>query len=215
MQRSEVVMASANIGIRKIAVAGVLSALVIVLGLTGLGFIPLPLGAMIILHIPVIIGAILEGPLVGLFVGFLFGVFSLVQSAIAATTPLDAAFVNPLISVLPRLFIGPGAWILYALISGELKRKRSSPGAAVPKAGASREIAAIVAASLAGSLVNTILVLSALGLFGILPWPVIFTVAVTNGPVEAAVAAVIILTIVLAWKRISRGGGKSRLSGGR
>jgi uncharacterized membrane protein len=205
-------------GIRKIAVAGVLSALVIVLGLTGLGFITLPLGAVTVLHVPVIIGAILEGPLVGLFIGLLFGLFSLVQSAIAAATPLDAAFVNPLISIGPRLFIGPAAWVLYALISGGLKKKGAAPGAEAPGVRApgapvSREIAAITAAALAGSLTNTVLVLSALGVFGLLPWPVIFTVAGTNGPVEAAVAAIIILTIVLAWKRIARGGGKSRLSG--
>jgi uncharacterized membrane protein len=210
-----------NVRIRKIAVAGVLSAVVIVLGLTGVGLIPLPLGAVTILHIPVIIGAILEGPWVGLFIGLLFGLFSLIQSAIAAAAPLDAAFVNPLISVVPRLFIGPAAWVLYTLISGELKRRRSSPGAALPGAEAHteistvkvpREIAAIITASVVGSLVNTILVLSALGLLGQVPWPVIFTVAVTNGPAEAATAAVIILAIVLAWKRIPRGGGKSRLS---
>jgi uncharacterized membrane protein len=190
---------------------------VIVLGLTGVGFIPLPLGAVTILHVPVIIGAVLEGPLAGLFIGLLFGLFSLIQSAIAAASPLDAAFVNPLISVLPRICIGPAAWVLYALISGELRRRRTIPGAAAPEAEVSRvkvsrEIAALITASIAGSLVNTCLVLSALGLSGQLPWPVIFTVAAANGPPEAAVAAVIVLAIVLAWKRIPRGGGKSRLS---
>jgi hypothetical protein len=109
------------------------------------------------------------------------------------------------------------AWVFYVVISGELRRRSVSPesafpGAVSPGVKVSREIAAIITASVAGSLINTVLVLSALGLLGQLPWPVIFTVALTNGPAEAAVAAVIILAVVLAWKRIPRRGGKSRLS---
>jgi uncharacterized membrane protein len=203
--------------VRKIAIAGALSAIVIVLGLTRLGFIVLPTVSLTILHVPVIIGAILEGPLVGLLIGFLFGLFSLIQSAIAATGAGDIAFVNPLISVLPRLFIGPAAWLLYTLVSGQ--KFKGEPEYA-PRI--YREIPAIVIAALIGSLVNTILVLSALSFFGFLPWdarleflpelPAPVAVAIANGPVEAAVAAVITLAVVSAWKHIPRGGGKSRLT---
>ncbi|HRU29430.1 MAG TPA: ECF transporter S component, partial [Treponema sp.] len=94
--------------VRKIAVAGVLSAIAIVLGVTRLGFIPWFSGASVtILQVPVIIGAVLEGPLVGFIIGLLFGLSSLLQAAIAPTGPVDVAFTNPLISVLPRLLIGP------------------------------------------------------------------------------------------------------------
>ena len=34
------------------------------------------------MHVPVIIGAVLEGPIVGLVIGFIFGLFSLIQAAI-------------------------------------------------------------------------------------------------------------------------------------
>lgn len=55
--------------VRQIAMIGMLSAISIFLGLTGLGFIPIPPVKATIMHIPVIIGAIVEGPIVGSLVG--------------------------------------------------------------------------------------------------------------------------------------------------
>ena len=190
--------------VKKIAGAGVLSAVVIVLGVTRLGLLPWFFGASVtIIHIPVIIGAVLEGPLVGAFIGLLFGLFSLLQAAVAPNGPVDAAFVNPLISVLPRLLIGPAAWGLYRLIRG----KNAAPG------GALRETVAVAAAAVGGSLVNTGLVLSGLGLFGFFPWPMIGAVALGNGPAEALVATLITLAVVSAYVRNDQSGtGRSRLS---
>ena len=73
---------------------------------------PLMSGANAI-HGVVIIGAILEGPVVGLGIGLIFGLFSMLQAAVAPTGVLDPLFVNPLLSVLPRLFIGPVAWLVW------------------------------------------------------------------------------------------------------
>jgi uncharacterized membrane protein len=99
---------------RKIVVAGVLSAITIILGITKWGFIPWFSGFSItIMPVPVIIGAILEGPIVGFVIGLIFGLFSLLQAAIAPNGPGDVIFTNPLISVLPRLFIGPIAWLVW------------------------------------------------------------------------------------------------------
>jgi uncharacterized membrane protein len=199
-------MASSNI--KKVATAGVLSAVVIVLGVTGLGFILLPIGAAItILQVPVIIGAILEGPVVGLFIGLLFGVFSIIQSALMAATPIDMAFVaHPYIAIVPRILIGPAAWLLYALISGNFSKGDS------PAHGVLFEFTAIVAAAAVGSLVNTALVLSGLGLLNILPWEVIIPVAITNGPLEAAGSAIITLIVIALWNRLPLGGGESKLT---
>lgn len=90
---------------RQIAIVGMLSAISIVLGASGVGFIPLPMAKATIMHIPVIIGAILEGPVVGMAAGLIFGIFSIVQNL---TNPslLSFAFLNPLVSVLPRMLIG-------------------------------------------------------------------------------------------------------------
>ncbi len=64
---------------RKIVITGVLSAVSIFLGITRLGFIPWLSGASLtIMQVPVILGAVLEGPIVGLAIGLVFG--SLVES---------------------------------------------------------------------------------------------------------------------------------------
>jgi Predicted membrane protein len=62
--------------VRHMAVTGMLGAISVVLGMTPLGFIPVGPTNATIMHIPVIIGAIVEGPIVGMLVGLIFGIFS-------------------------------------------------------------------------------------------------------------------------------------------
>ena len=91
--------------VRKLAIIGVLGAISAVLGMTPLGFIPVGPTRATIMHIPVIIGAIMEGPIVGGLVGLIFGLFSIFQ-AVTNPTPVSFVFYNPLVSVLPRVLIG-------------------------------------------------------------------------------------------------------------
>jgi uncharacterized membrane protein len=53
----------------------------------------------------------------GLFVGATFGILSLVQAAMSPTGALDPFFVNPLISVLPRMLIAVIAWGLWKALN--------------------------------------------------------------------------------------------------
>lgn len=169
---------------RKIVVTGVLSAISIFLGITRLGFIPWVTGASLtIMQVPVIIGAVLEGPVVGLAIGLIFGVFSLIQAAVAPTGPVDVWFTNPLLSVVPRLFIGPASWLIFFL----LKRWK---------------ILALVAAGAVGSLTNTALVLSAIGLLGFLPWAVLPAIFLGNGIAEAVASALLVVAVVSIWQQI-------------
>lgn len=98
---------------RKLVIASMLGAVTIVLGLTPLGFIPLGLLNATTMHIPVIIAAILEGPIVGAAVGLIFGVSSMVK---AFTMPMPTSFVfwNPLIAIVPRVLIGIVSYYIYA-----------------------------------------------------------------------------------------------------
>ena len=98
--------------VRKMAIIGVLSAISIMLSMTPLGFIPIGPTNATIMHIPVIIGAIVEGPLVGITVGFIFGATSLLR-ALTMPTITSFALVNPLVSVLPRILIGIVAYYVY------------------------------------------------------------------------------------------------------
>lgn len=188
--------------VRKIAVAGVLSAVAVVLGVTHLGLIPWFSGAAVtVLHVPVIIGALLEGPIVGLAIGLIFGLSSLMQAALAPTGPIDVAFVNPLVSVLPRLLIGPVSYLAYRSIRGRALGTSTL-----------RESVAIIAGGVVGSVTNTGLVLSMLGALGFIPWNVVATVAAANGIPEAVVAALIVFAVVSAWRRLPSGGGKAGIA---
>ncbi|MTI46512.1 ECF transporter S component [Sporosalibacterium faouarense] len=108
---------------RKMAIIGVLGGISMLLGLTPLGFIPVGPTNATIMHIPVIIGAIIEGPIVGAMVGLIFGIFSLIR-AFTAPTVISPVFYNPLVSILPRVLIGISAFYSYALFK-RLGRKTS------------------------------------------------------------------------------------------
>ncbi len=210
-----------NIPVKKIAVAGVLSAVEIVLGLTGVGLIMLPFGAAVtVLQVPAIIGAILEGPFVGFFIGLLFGIFTIIQSALVAATPIDMAFLSyPVIAIVPRMLIGPAAWLVYALITGGLKKDKQAQSAALDQDSSIdsarivkpvREYAGVILGAVTGSLTNTLLVLGGFGVFKIFPWAMIFPVAILNGPLEAAASVIITCAVIALWKGLS-GRGKSKL----
>lgn len=175
---------------RKIVITGVLSAISIFMGITRLGFIPWFSGASLtIMHIPVIIGAVLEGPVVGFTIGMIFGISSLIQAAVAPTGPTDVWFTNPLISILPRLFIGPISWLIFRLLK-------------------KWEIPALITAGIVGSLTNTILVLTVIGALGYLPWIAIPPIIISNGLLEAIAASILVVSVVSIWQQIERRGKK-------
>ncbi len=157
---------------RRIVVAGVLGAIAIVLGVTQWGFIPVPnvSGRATIMHIPAIIGAVLEGPVVGILAGGIFGVFSMLQD----TTGL---FTNPIISVVPRLLIGLMAWLAYRSLSK-----------------VNVDLAAAVA-GVVGTLTNTILVVGLLVAFGLIPAAAVPTI-IPQAIAELVIAAILTPLVV-------------------
>jgi len=169
---------------RKLVITALMAATAVVLGWTHIGFIPWFGGvSLTILHIPVVIAAIIAGPMSGLLVGLIFGVFSMIQAAVAPTGPTDVWFTNPLLAVLPRLLIGPAAWLAAQML-------KKWPVVSLGLAGA------------AGSLTNTGLVLGMIGILGYLPWPVLGGIAIANGFPEALVSAVITTAVVGAYWKI-------------
>ncbi len=173
-----------SLSTRTIVVSGLLAAIQILLGLTGLGFIPLPTGVnATILHIPAIIAGVLEGPIAGVAVGLIFGMFSFLR----ATNP---AFADPLVAIVPRLFPGLVAWLVFVAL------RRTNTVAAAAVAGA------------AGTLTNTVLVLTMAVTRGYFTPEFAWTVALTNAPGELIVAAIITAAVVVAVA----GGAKMRKS---
>ncbi len=172
---------------RGIVISAVLAAIAIFLGATRLGFIPMPTGiAATIMHVPAIIGGILEGPVVGGIIGTIFGLYSFFY----ATVPM---FKDPIVAIVPRIFIGIfAAWTYTAL-------RRSG------------ETAAITVAAIVGTATNTVLVLGFGVLRHYLPMKVAATVAVAHGIPEIIVAVIISLAVLLGWKRVQRPEARARV----
>ena len=144
-----------NDRIRQMVIAAMLSAIVAVLTFTPIGMIPLPppLPSATTVHIPVLLAALVEGPVVGLIVGAVFGVCSLVRAWETGVAGLTLFFRDPRISVLPRLLvplIAFGAWWLWRKC---VKNNRVADhiGAAV--------------ASVIGTIANTVLCLGLIVVF--------------------------------------------------
>jgi len=105
-----------SINVRKMAIIGMLGAVSAVLGMTPLGFIPIGPTRATTMHIPVIIAAIMEGPMVGALVGLIFGIFSIYQ-AVANPTPVSFVFLNPIVSIIPRILIGVFTYYVFSFLS--------------------------------------------------------------------------------------------------
>lgn len=107
---------------RYMALLAMLCALLLVMGMTGIGFIPLPVIKATTMHIPVILGAILLGPGAGGILGGLFGLCSIWANT---TTPnlLSFAFspfmsTEGLVGVAKSLWIALGCRILFGVLAG-------------------------------------------------------------------------------------------------
>lgn len=109
---------------RRMATLAMLTGVLLAMGMSGIGFIPLPLIKATTMHIPVIIGAILLGPSAGAFLGLVFGLCSVWTNTV---TPglLSFAFSpfmtnEGFIGVLKSLWIALGCRVLLGLIAGWL-----------------------------------------------------------------------------------------------
>lgn len=156
-----------------------------------LGYIPLGPLDVTIVHITVILSAVLFGSKTGLIIGAVWGILSMTRAYIQPT-PFNVVFLNPLISVLPRLIVGWASGLLFEQLS---KRISST----------SKWIYSVTA--FVGTAMNTILVLGGIYLLagetyaaalGV-PITTLLTalggVFVSNGLIEIA-ASMIILPLV-------------------
>lgn len=194
--RKRVILKKKKITTREITVIGLLFAVTIVLGITGLGFIPIPPFKSTIMHIPVIIGGILEGPVVGALIGLLFGLFSMLE---AVKTPLPTAFIfmNPVIAVLPRVLIGINAYYTYKLMTRKIKKRN----------------VAIAVGVAAGSFTNTIGVVGLIYLLYLDAYAQVLSISTTvaattllvlvlKGFLTATIAIIFSVPVIIAVRKI-------------
>ncbi len=193
---------------KKLTFLAVMLGITIVLDIIG----TIPLGAIqaTITHIPTIITAVILGPFYGLIMGTLFGLVSLIHALTRPVALLDPLFINPIVSVFPRMLIGLFAGLVYKLMKYVLKDKAKPVSIGVSAA--------------VGSLTNTFFVLTTLYLiyakdivdkFSEVPnapasdvagvKALFVGIAGSVGIVEMIVCVVLVIPIVMAYDKFSKG----------
>jgi len=106
------------------ATLAMLCGVLLVMGMTGIGFIPLPVVKATTMHIPVILGAVLLGPGAGGVLGCVFGLCSVWTNT---TTPglLSFAFspfmtTEGLVGAVKSLWIAVGCRMMFGIFAGLL-----------------------------------------------------------------------------------------------
>ena len=186
-----------GITIRELTIIGLLAGITIALGLSGYGIVPLGPLNVTTLHVPTLIGAIVEGPKVGAFVGLIFGCYSLWQN-ITAPNILSPLFFNPIVSVLPRVIFPVLAYLVYLLLWKAPQGPRT------------------IVAAFMGTVFHTIMVMGLIFLLyadmfafrmNLSPDQVLGTIvvlSVTHGIPEAIFAGVIVTPVALALRKMLR-----------
>lgn len=176
--------------IQKMVLISVLIALEVVMAFTPIGFIKIPPISITLMHIPVMIGAVLLGPLAGGVLGFVFGLTSMLNAMFLSANPADIIFSpfasgQPISSILmcylPRILLGVIVGWLFIWLKKLLKN----------------EILSIAISAAIGSLCHTLGVLGLMALlFRSFPLYQVFIIAFgINCLIELAVG-VFLSTVV-------------------
>lgn len=117
-------MKQTKINTRYMATLSMLCGVLLVMGMTGIGFIPLPVIKATTMHIPVILGAVLLGPGAGAILGGLFGLCSIWANTV---TPglLSFAFspfmtTEGFVGIVKSIWIAFGCRTLFGFLAGWL-----------------------------------------------------------------------------------------------
>ncbi len=181
--------------IQRITRLGILMGLIILMTfIPNIGYIQTGLFSITTIHIPVLIGAALMGPIGGLVLGLTWGLTSYFY-ALTLGTIEAMIFLNPMVSIVPRVLVGLiVSYTTLALDKVDMKE--------VLKYGL---VAGI------GTLSNTVLVLSSIFIFaseGVLSFNQAFSTIITiiistNGLLELFAAVIIVPAVVKAIRKIS------------
>ena len=180
----------------RLVLCAIFSALIVVMTFTpNLGYITI--GATIsitTIHIVAILGAAILGPSYGAGIGLVWGVLCLIKAFLEPIL-VNIPFQNPLISVVPRILVG---LVTGLVVTALLKTK-------LPKA------VSVGIGAFAGTLTNTILVITALNVFngfetitaGVTQTlETIITILISvNGIIELVAAVILVPTIYMATEK--------------
>ena len=103
---------------KTLALNGLLMAIILLMAFVPfIGFIQIGPIAITLAHIPVIVGAILFGLKTGFILSLTFGISSMLVAITRGAIVADLAFINPMVSILPRLIFGLVIHFIYRFSS--------------------------------------------------------------------------------------------------
>lgn len=199
--------------VRLLAQMALLTALMLVMAFTPLGYIPLPFMNATTMHIPVIIGSCLLGPKMGAVLGGLFGLTSVFKATI---TPNITSFVfTPFYSLNPQ-FSGSWKSLIVAIVPRILIGLLAGLAYQALRKAVHNETVSLAISGFIGSMVNTIGVMGLIYLLfgdqyaaagGVEPdllLGVIMGVVGMNGVPEALIAAVLTAAVCKALLAVGK-----------
>ena len=186
---------------RKLTFLGVMLALTIVF--VAITAIPSPTATTMawFMFIPTIVTSIVMGPKAGALMGFCAGTATLMRALLAPLTPFDVFFLNPLVSILPRIFVGVVPYFIYTPLNAVLKKTSNGDKFAILAAGSS---GAITNTALVMTSLSLIFVQEIIDLVGVPFKTLLISIITTSSITEALIAAILTLPVVLAYKKIYR-----------
>jgi len=135
--------------IYRLTIYAMLTAIIIIMTFTPLGYITTPALAITLIHLPVIIAAVTLGIPGGISMGLVWGVTCLIKAVAAPPSPIEGIiFRNPLVAVLPRVLAGFLAGLIFWALSRNGKDVKTAFAAG--------------ASALGGALTNTVVTLTML-----------------------------------------------------
>lgn len=164
-----------------------------------IGYIPIVPLEITIIPMTVVVATVLLGTVDGAIIGGVWGLTTFVRAFVWPTSPLAAiVFVNPIISVIPRIMIGVVAGMTYTYLKKHLKSQAAS----------------ISVSAVLGSLTNTVMVLGLIYLFYKAKAPQLYQINIkellpyllgvvgTNGVPEAIFSGIVTPLIAVPVKKI-------------
>lgn len=122
-------MSNNSVKIRKMVILAMLTAVILIMTFTPLGYLKLPFVEISFLMLPVALGAILLGPVSGAILGAVFGVTSFIQCFGASALGVMLLSINPfltfLVCVPTRILAGWLTGLIFqAIYRAEAKREK-------------------------------------------------------------------------------------------
>lgn len=206
--------------VRDQVILALFTAIVILLAFTPIGLIDLPIIKATILHVPVIIGSVILGPKKGAFLGFVFGLTSVIKNTTAPSLlsfafspfiPLPGLSKGSILSLVicfvPRILVGVTPYFTVKGIEALVYKISSKKNQAIRSA-------ATTVAAVVGAFTNTLLVMGMIYIFfkdayalaNNIPVETVLAVVLgvvgTNGMPEAVAAAIITTPVCLALDKV-------------